>query len=322
MKKKSKDFICLIIVIIDFLIPLFVLFSAIILKQVRRGGLQRFRISKKILLSVGVLPIRDHYYEPLFNPKYLRKPLSEERKLSGINWNVSEQLEVLNAFNFHNEFDGIPDNYLNDTTFHFNNGAFESGDAEYWYNIIRLKKPKKIIEIGSGNSTKMARLAIQANQKVDTTYLCEHICIEPYEMPWLEKIGVNVIRQKVEDIDISFFKKLGDNDILFIDSSHIIRPQGDVLFEYLELLPTLNSGVIIHIHDIFSPRDYPKSWITNNIRLWNEQYLLEAFLTSNSDWNIIGALNFLCHNYFDLLQEKCPRLTISREPGSFYIVRK
>ena len=93
----------------------------------------------------------------------------------------------------------------------------------------------------------------------------------------LEKIGVTVIRQKVEGLGKAVFAELEKGDILFIDSSHIIRPQGDVLFEYLESLPSLNRGVIVHIHDIFSPKDYLKEWVTNEVRFWNEQYLLEAF---------------------------------------------
>ncbi|MDR2358391.1 MAG: class I SAM-dependent methyltransferase, partial [Prevotellaceae bacterium] len=124
-----------------------------------------------------------------------------------------------------------------------------------------------------------------------------------------------------EDVGVDFFRQLEANDILFIDSSHVIRPQGDVLFEYLELLPTLTRGVIVHIHDIFSPRDYLAHWVISEVRLWNEQYLLEAFLSFNSTWKILGALNFLHHNHYDLLKEKCPKLTPDTEPGSFYIVK-
>ena len=130
---------------------------------------------------------------------------------------------------------------------------------------------------------------------------------------------MTVIRQKVEGLGKAVFAELEKGDILFIDSSHIIRPQGDVLFEYLESLPSLNRGVIVHIHDIFSPKDYLKEWVTNEVRFWNEQYLLEAFLTCNRDWKIIGALNYLHHNHFERLQEKCPFLTKDREPGSFYV---
>jgi len=110
-------------------------------------------------------------------------------------------------------------------------------------------------------------------------------------MPWLKDIGVELIREKVENIELDFFQQLEENDILFIDSSHIIRAQGDVLYEFLEILPSLKIGVFIHIHDIFKPRDYPNHWLLDKHLLWNEQYLLEAFLSNNSDFKIIGSLN-------------------------------
>jgi hypothetical protein len=165
----------------------------------------------------------------------------------------------------------------------------------------------------------MAIKAIQKNEDEIQGYKCEHVCIEPYEMPWLEKTGVKVVRNKIEEVDKKIFQELVKDDIIFIDSSHIIRPQGDVLFEYLELLPSLNSGVIVHLHDIFSPRDYPKKLVLEDVLFWNEQYLLEAFLTSNHEWKIIGALNYLHHNHYEKLKEKCFSLIPDKEPGSFYI---
>jgi len=321
VKRTVKRFLLSTTWIIDIIISPFVAGSALLLKLIRKVEIKYFPLSKKVLLNIGVFPILDHYYEPLFNPNHLKRPLSDERVLLGIDWNINGQLALLKAFHYQHEFDNISDEFVSDTVFHFKNGLFNSGDAEYWYNIIRLKKPKRIIEIGSGNSTKIARLAIDMNKKLDATYQCKHICIEPYQMPWLEKIDVEVLREKVENMNTSFFEQLEANDILFIDSSHIIRPQGDVLTEYLGLLPMLKSGVIIHIHDIFSPRDYLKEWIIDGVCFWNEQYLLEAFLSFNSEWKIIGALNFLKHNHYELLKEKCPRLTPDREPGSFYIVK-
>lgn len=281
-----------------------------------------FPFSKKIFLSIGIIPIIDHYYEPLFNPKHLRYSLRKERFLPGIDFNDKEQLEILNNFNYNDELLQFPLNKTNNELIYcYNVGAFLSGDAEYWYNMIRLFKPKKIIEIGSGSSTLMASNAINKNILESIHNKCEHICIEPYEQKWLEEIGVKVIREKVEDVGLDIFKTLNGNDILFIDSSHIIRPQGDVLFEYLELLPSLNKGVIIHIHDVFTPRDYLDEWFGENF--WNEQYLLEAFLTNNKEFKIIGATNYLSHKYNELFSSKCPiyRTQEQREPGSFYIVR-
>jgi hypothetical protein len=293
--------------------------AAWLLKALRRAGIDKMPFCKGVLMRIGIFPIRNHYYEPLFDCRTLRHPLDQDRDLPGIDWNINGQLNLLKSFRFNEELKDIPTGKVGDSVMHINNGAFESGDAEYLYNLVRLKKPARVFEIGSGYSTLIAMKAIKKNKEVTPGYQCKHLCIEPYEMPWLEKTGVKVLRQRVEDVDKRIFSELGRGDILFIDSSHIIRPQGDVLFEYLELLPTLKEGVIVHVHDIFSPRDYLKKWVVDEVRFWNEQYLLEAFLTSNRNWKVLGALNFLNHNFFERLQEKCPFLTRGREPGSFYI---
>ena len=239
--------------------------------------------------------------------------------MPGIDWNTQEQLTLLNSFSSENEFRNIPGVKPDTLEFYFNNGSFESGDAEYWYHVVRHFKPAKIIEIGSGNSTLMAAKAIIRNKEDNPQYSCRHVCIEPYKQPWLEKLGIDIVRQKVEEVDKRIFNELEAGDILFIDSSHIIRPQGDVLYEYLELLPTLKPGVVVHVHDIFSPRDYLRRWVIDEVKFWNEQYLLESFLTSNRDWKIIGAVNYLHHTYYPDLKIKCPYLTPDREPGSFYM---
>ena len=279
----------------------------------------------KIFMRLGIFPILDHYYQPLINPqKHLIKSLRDDRELGGIDLNTTEQLELLSTFDYNLELLKFPITRVNDNEFFYDNDSYRSGDAEYLYNMIRHFKPKRIIEIGCGYSTLMARNAITLNEIDNSEYSCHHICIEPYEQPWLEKIKVELIRERVEFIDKSFFQKLESNDILFIDSSHIIRPQGDVLFEFLELLPTLKSGVLIHVHDIFTPKDYLDEWVYKKHYLWNEQYLLEAFLTFNSEFKIIGALNFLTHNHFKELAEKCPVFAkqVGREPGAFWIVKK
>jgi hypothetical protein len=207
---------------------------------------------------------------------------------------------------------------IDDLTYSFNKGPFRSGDAEILYSMVRNKQPKKIIEIGCGHSTLLIQHAINWNKKTNSIYECEHICIEPYENLWLSKLKINVIREKVEDLSIDLFTSLGENDILFIDSTHIIRPQGDVLFEYLEILPNLKSGVIVHVHDIFSPKDYLNEWKFQGLNFWDEQYLLEAFLSCNHQFQIICAVNYLKNNYYSELAIRCPLLIPDREPGSFW----
>lgn len=317
MKKSISRFLP----VVDTLLSPFVYLSAWLLRNVRLVGVQRLPNCKNALMKIGVFPIRNHYYEPQFDNRNTKKPLSQNRTLPGIDWNTTEQLKTLAEFSFSQELADIPQKKPDTHDFYLNNGAFESGDAEYWYQLIRNTKPKRIFEVGGGNSTLMAIKAIRRNQQQKPDYRCKHVCIEPFEMPWLEETGISVVRKKVEDVEPVFFSELEENDILFIDSSHIIRPQGDVLFEYLELLPTLNRGVIVHVHDIFSPKNYPKQWLEDKVLFWNEQYLLEAFLSHNCSWKIVGALNYLHHHYYEELKSVAPFLTPDREPGSFYIQR-
>ncbi len=314
-----KKFIKASMPLVDiFLLP-FIYLAAYLLKLLRLAGIWRMPFCKNTLMRVGVFPIRNHYYEPFFDYRQLRYPLDKDRDLPGIDWNIDEQLLFLKNLCFSEELKTVPKAKVDDLTFYMDNGTFMSGDAEYLYNLIRFKKPKKIFEIGSGNSTLMAIKAIKKNQEENIDYQCKHLCIEPYEIPWLEKTGATIVRERVEEVNKALFAELEKDDILFIDSSHMIRPQGDVLFEYLELIPTLKTGVIVHVHDIFSPKDYLNEWVVENVRFWNEQYLLEAFLTCNRDWKIIGALNYLHHNYSENLLAVCPFLVTNREPGSFYI---
>ena len=318
-----RQFIDRFLVKTEFFWVPFVFISAHIMKRVRYIGFHRLPLSKKVLLKVGVFPVTNHYYEPQFDFSETNHSFSEERSLPGIDWNIKEQLSKLTEFVFSEELKNIPIEKQNSDIpqFYLNNSAFGFGDAEYWYQLIRSKKPNKIFEIGSGNSTLMAIKALLKNEEDNPEYKCKHVCIEPYEMPWLEETGVTIIRKKVEDIELAFFSELEEGDILFIDSSHIIRPGGDVLFEFLQVIPSLKKGVIVRVHDIFSPRNYLDKWIKEDIRFWNEQYLLEAFLSHSTSWKIIGSLNYLHHNYFESLKKVCPFLTPDKEPGSFYIQR-
>jgi uncharacterized UPF0146 family protein len=309
---------------LDIIAVPFVLVSAFTLRMVRRAGIDRMPRSKQALLKIGVFPITDHYYEPLFNPAELQvSRLSEPRTLPAISWNDTGQLEVLSKLaQFAPEFAEVSQSLNVTGTYFRNNSRFGTGDAEYWYCIIRHLKPKRIIEVGSGFSTMLAARALLSNRMADDQLACIHTCIEPYEMPWLESANVHVVRKRLQDIDMEIFKELNADDILFIDSSHVIRPQGDVVTAMLQILPILNPGVVVHIHDIFSPRDYPKKWIVDEVRLWNEQYLVEAFLSHNPDWQVIGALNYLRHQHYSVLHRSLGScLHDGSEPGSLYLRR-
>ncbi len=162
----------------------------------------------------------------------------------------------LDQFNGNSIPAGLGQPPASDTDFRLQNPNFGGGDADIWFQMIRRYKPSRIYEIGSGHSTKISRLAESRNQQDDPAYQCTHLYLEPFEIPWLEKLGIEVRRNMVESVDPQLFSELAANDILFIDSSHMIRPGGDVLTEYLDILPRLAAGVLVHAHDIFTPREY------------------------------------------------------------------
>jgi len=273
-----------------------------------------------VFRKIGIFPIRDHYYEPRFDMTGLSLS-GKPRSLPGINFAQEKQVKQLGLFHADDMPKGLDRPAQNEIDYSYQNRNFGAGDGDLWYHVIRHFKPARIVEIGSGHSTKMARLAITKNVDDDATYICHHLCIEPYEMPWLEKLGIEIRRDLLENIDLSLFDMLEENDILFIDSSHMIRPEGEVLLEFLQILPRLKPGVIVHIHDIFTPRDYPVRWLKEP-RFWNEQYLLEAFLSHNRDWEILLAGNFLAHAVPDAMEKACPYFTVGKdEPGSFYMRR-
>ena len=315
-----KNLILLLRPLIDLITFVCLIFVYPILFVYTRLGARRLPLSRDLFKRLGIYPIKDHYYQPLFNEKKLRI-LNKKRYLPGIDMNTNYQIDLLKKLDFSNEIKSIAKNDLQKgsyESFDFNNGSFLAGDADFLYSVIRNFKPRKIIEIGSGFSTIIANKACLKNS-LDSSFKTEHICIEPYEQPWLEKLGVNVQRDLVENIPLNLFKSLEENDLLFIDSSHIIRPQGDVLYEYLEILPTLNKGVIIHVHDIFTPRDYPYEWLKRDVRFWNEQYILECLLSNQKRYKIIAALNYLKNDYFNELKEVCPMIETKHQPGSIYL---
>jgi hypothetical protein len=188
--------------VLDILVTPVTLFSALWMKLIRRTGVFRLRASHFIFNKVGVFPIRDYYYEPLFNFDRLKSPLNQERNLMGIDWNEAGQLALLDNFHYNDEILAFPQQPQGDNVFYCQNPNFGAGDTEYFYNIIRYFKPNRIIEIGCGFSTLLAKAAIAANKKEDANYHCQQLCIEPYEMPWLEQLtDIEIVRLPIEDVD-------------------------------------------------------------------------------------------------------------------------
>lgn len=314
MKEKFK-IICL--GLLDFPMALLSIIFLPLYKLIQKYSLPYFPLTRKSFLKSEIYPIPNHYYFPqfIFSNKF---KANKPRPLK-IDFNLPKQITNLTSLQFSNELSRFPKTgTLNAGSFYLNNPSFGAGDADLYYLIIRNIQPKKIIEIGSGYTSLLALAAMEENNLQGAT--TSLTCIEPFEMKWLEeKKQIHLIRERIENVSLDLFSTLEENDILFIDSSHIVRPENDVLFEYLEILPSLKKGVIIHIHDIFSPRHYPASWMQEELRLWNEQYLLEAFLYYNESFEIMYSLNHLKTDAFEPTRLVLTNLNLDDNPGSFWM---
>jgi hypothetical protein len=263
-----------------------------------------------------------HFYQPIPNTQSLPEILwNRPSELVGINMNDAVQLDLLR--NHFPKFRGEYDQFAAEPTselcrFHINNGLFGGTDALVAYCMIRHFQPRLIIEVGSGFSSLVAAEAIARNKNSAL------ICIEPFPLDFLRQgfPGLHsLIEKKVEDIDLEFFSQLHSGDILFIDSSHTVKIGGDVNYLFLEVLPRLEPGVIVHVHDIFFPFDYRRDWVMDEFRFWAEQYLLQAFLTFNSEFEVLMANGYLGHRHMEDL-----KATFANSPwwggGSFWMRRK
>lgn len=235
----------------------------------------------------GIHLTKTGFYSPIPTVSELNDKMFEVKNLLNFNWNETNQLDLLkNLEKYSSEFKKI----VESKKFNNENGAFELHDAPIYYSIIRHFQPSKIIEIGAGNSTKLAHLASEKNGKTKIT------SIDPFVTNEIEEKfskSITIIKKPVQEINMSLFESLEKNDILFIDSSHISKVGSDVNFLFLEVLPILKPGVLIHVHDIFLPTVYPRSWLEENVLFWNEQFLLHALLIGNNNLEIILANYFL-----------------------------
>ncbi|MDO8241160.1 MAG: class I SAM-dependent methyltransferase [Candidatus Moranbacteria bacterium] len=260
-------------------------------------------------LENNFLLVPVHFYQPIPDIKELekRKAWDKVSALSGIKFDDNVFLNNLKELaKWADECRWSEDPTSDPREFYLNNRCFSYGCASALHSMIRENKPRRIIEIGSGNSSKIIREAVKLNEK--DGFKCENYTIvDPYSLVDLDGYPncTTVLKQPVELLNPEFFLGLKENDILFIDSSHVCKAGSDVNFEILEVLPILNKGVIIHFHDIDLPREYCKALFTTpTFRMfWTESYLLQAFLSCNKDFEIILPNAHISRNYSDLHKE-------------------
>jgi hypothetical protein len=248
-------------------------------------------------LGLGALPVPVHFYSPIPDLKDLeaRKVWDRKSDLAGIDFRPEKQLELLAELGrLHGDEcrwsptpTGVPHE------FHTENGCFCFGCAAVTHTMIRRFKPRRVIEAGSGNSTKVIGAALKLNEK-DGAPAAEYTVVDPYVTELTQKVpGVTrPLKERIEVQPLDLFASLRENDVLFIDSGHSVRIGSDVNYLVLDVLPRLAPGVIVHFHDVGLPYEYAKIYATNpSFRMfWTEAYLLQAFLAFNSEFEVLLAL--------------------------------
>jgi hypothetical protein len=299
------------------------------------AGLSRFVADADayaIFHRFGFHLLRRHYYLPIPEASDLGNGYWERTsELVGVDMNEAFALDLLGRVfltymdEFRAKFPLHGDSGENG--FYLINGNYMAIDAHVYYSLIRHLRPRRVVEIGSGFSTMIAGAACLQNQK-DSGTAPRLTAIEPHPPPAL-KAGLGglseLIQQKVQNVPLDVFTSLEANDILFIDSSHVLREGGDVQFEFGEILPRLAPGVMVHVHDVSLPQPYPRVYFEERRFYWNEQYLLQAFLAFNNRFEVVWPGNFmLLRHRLRVLQVfpeyEAMRLAFpSSEPASFWM---
>jgi hypothetical protein len=259
-----------------------------------------------------------HFYEPIPDTRSLPERLwNEPSELAGIDMNDAVQLYLLRKVfpRFRGEYDAIRAEPPPGESW-----PFSGTDVLVAYCVVRHFQPRRIIEVGSGFSSVVLG---QAAAKNNSSAL---ICIDPFPHKLLREPSrvpalQSLIESKVQELDIEFFSQLDAGDILFIDSSHTVKTGGDVNYLFLDILPRLKPGVIVHVHDIFFPFEYRRDWMLQEFRFWSEQYLLQAFLIFNSEFEVLIANSYLNHYYQSDLKSAFGKLQ-RWIGGSFWMQRK
>ena len=244
----------------------------------------------------------------------------KKKQIDGVDLNEKAQLDLLEEIKKYYAEIPFEDNKKEALRYHFNNEFYSYSDAIFLYSVIRHFRPSRIIEVGSGYSS---AVILDTNEHfLNNKCLCTFV--EPYPERLLSILkekdieAQRIMKSFVQDIDLDTLDQLKENDILFVDSSHVAKTGSDVNHIFFEILPRLNKGVLIHFHDIFYPFEYPEKWILEQGRAFNEDYMLHAFLQYNTSFKIILFNTFLEYYYEDWFCKNMP-LCLKNKGGSIWL---
>jgi len=286
-----------------------------------RVVLKTYAKKREVALAAGFQAFPQMFYSPLIDPAEIDDSLLEQKRdLPGMNIDVPAALElVAELAAYADEFNQWAPRHESGKIEWYE--TFTTIDSVFLYTLIRHLKPKRYIEVGCGFTTKVSSAALRANARdgheANVSY------IEPYPGPRLEGLDLagELIVKKIEQVPVEYFQDLGPGDILFIDTSHVLKAQNDVEWELLHIFPSLRSGVTIHIHDIFTPYEQPKWWLLDLYvpRYSNEQYALECLLSGGDSFKTLLPLYLLGKEHPEALKKLLPQ---GLDHGQSYWIRK
>lgn len=258
------------------------------LKQILTKPFREYKFYKAAKSNCSVPP--GHYYSPDVNIAEVKQKEStiwnNNKNVNDVDLNDNGQIALLNEFSKYYHELPFDDVQKEGFRYYYKNSYYSYTDAITLYFFLRHYNPKNIIEIGSGFSS-----ALMLDTKDKFKLSCNITFIEPFPVRLRslltneDKNNYKIIESGVQEVSVEEFKKLGKGDILFIDSTHISKTGSDVNYILFEVFPVLQPGVLIHIHDVFSSFEYPKSWVYQGMSL-NEDYILRAFLMNNNSYQI------------------------------------
>jgi hypothetical protein len=291
-----------------------------------RAGRWLYYRTFPVAQAAGIHIVPNHFYGPVPDTRDLTDDLwAKPSEAVGIDMQPERQLALLESISaYKDEYDAFPAHSTGVAhQYHYVNGKFGPIDGGMYYGLLRHIKPKRILEVGSGYSTMLAAQALAANERESGgTTRMDVIDPFPHAAVAAGFPGISrVIPKLVQDVPMSEFTSLEAGDILFIDTSHVIRTGGDVQFEFLEVLPRLQKGVVVHIHDIYLPAEYPREWVLDGLTFWSEQYILQAFLAFNSDFEVTLGGQYLHLYHLDALRRTFRLYDGDPMIGSFWITR-
>jgi len=269
-----------------------------------------------------------HFYSPIPSLDEIRKNQDKifgtpPKSIEGIDLNIEKQLLLLKELlPYYNELLPYESEKQEGLRYYYQNSEYKYSDAIILFCLMRYLKPKRIIEIGSGYSS---CVMLDTNEH-HFDFSIENTFIDPNPQRLLRLIKpsdikkINLITDMVQHVSPEEFSSLRENDILFIDSTHVSKTYSDVNHIIFNILPYIAPGVYIHFHDIFYPFEYPKKWVYEG-RAWNEVYLLRAFLTNNEKFEVVYMNTYMEHFYEDFFSKNMP-LCLSAKGGSLWIRKK